>query len=300
MNRLCASACRTSPAGTPTHVCVPVQGSGTFAVEATIGTLLPRDGKLLVLINGAYGAAHEAIAGHGPRRATSDRMAEDMPVDRRSARSPLAEDPAISMSPSSIARRPRASSIRSRRSPRSAPRHGRHLLIDAMSAFGALPLDARKTPFDALMASSEQMPGRGARHGLRDRPPRRARGRAKATRTASASISSPSGAASSRTTSGASRRRPMSSPPSTRRSTSMRPKGGVAGRGARYARNCSHPGRRHGGAGLRDCCCRPRCRRRSSSPSACRPIRAFVFDAFYDRLRAAGFVIYPGKLTVAD
>ncbi len=34
------------------HVCVPVQGSGTFAVEATIGTLLPRDGRLLVLVNG--------------------------------------------------------------------------------------------------------------------------------------------------------------------------------------------------------------------------------------------------------
>ena len=38
-----------------THVCVPLQGSGTFAVEATIGTLVPRDGKLLILVNGAYG-----------------------------------------------------------------------------------------------------------------------------------------------------------------------------------------------------------------------------------------------------
>ena len=38
-----------------TYVCVPLQGSGTFAVEATIATLVPRDGKLLVLVNGAYG-----------------------------------------------------------------------------------------------------------------------------------------------------------------------------------------------------------------------------------------------------
>ncbi|PPR70499.1 MAG: 2-aminoethylphosphonate--pyruvate transaminase, partial [Alphaproteobacteria bacterium MarineAlpha3_Bin4] len=38
-----------------THVCVPIQGSGTFTVEGTIGTLLPREGKALVLINGAYG-----------------------------------------------------------------------------------------------------------------------------------------------------------------------------------------------------------------------------------------------------
>jgi 2-aminoethylphosphonate-pyruvate transaminase len=30
-----------------THVCVPLQGSGTFCVEATIGTLVPPEGKLL-------------------------------------------------------------------------------------------------------------------------------------------------------------------------------------------------------------------------------------------------------------
>ena len=41
--------------GASDMVCVPVQGSGTFAVEAMLGTLVPRDGKLLILINGAYG-----------------------------------------------------------------------------------------------------------------------------------------------------------------------------------------------------------------------------------------------------
>ena len=35
--------------------CVPIQGSGTFVVEAMLGSLLPRDSKSLVLINGAYG-----------------------------------------------------------------------------------------------------------------------------------------------------------------------------------------------------------------------------------------------------
>ena len=38
-----------------THVCVPLQGSGTFSVEAAVNTLVPRDGHVLVLINGAYG-----------------------------------------------------------------------------------------------------------------------------------------------------------------------------------------------------------------------------------------------------
>ena len=43
-----------------THVCVPLQGSGTFAVEAMLGCFVPAKGKLLILINGAYeiGRAH--------------------------------------------------------------------------------------------------------------------------------------------------------------------------------------------------------------------------------------------------
>src|SRR5690606_35882400 len=46
-----------------------------------------------------------------------------------------------------------------------AARHGKRLLIDAMSAFGALPLDAAAVPFDAVAASSnkciEGIPGLG-------------------------------------------------------------------------------------------------------------------------------------------
>ena len=45
-----------------THVTVPVQGSGTFAVEAMITTFVPKAGKLLVLINGAYGQRALKIA----------------------------------------------------------------------------------------------------------------------------------------------------------------------------------------------------------------------------------------------
>src|SRR5262245_18547804 len=36
-------------------VAVPLQGSGTFAVEAALGTFVPQHGKPLVLVNGAYG-----------------------------------------------------------------------------------------------------------------------------------------------------------------------------------------------------------------------------------------------------
>ena len=66
--------------GEGTHVCVPVQGSGTFAVEAAIGTLVPREGKLLVLVNGAYGRRMVQIARIIGRACTSIETAEDVPV----------------------------------------------------------------------------------------------------------------------------------------------------------------------------------------------------------------------------
>jgi len=37
------------------YECVPMQGSGTFAIESVISSAIPRDGRLLVLVNGAYG-----------------------------------------------------------------------------------------------------------------------------------------------------------------------------------------------------------------------------------------------------
>jgi len=56
-NELTASVCRDlveMVRARDTHVCVPLQGSGTFAVEAALGTLVPKDGKVLVPDNGAY------------------------------------------------------------------------------------------------------------------------------------------------------------------------------------------------------------------------------------------------------
>jgi hypothetical protein len=40
--------------GSESHVVVPLQGSGTFSVEAAVATVVPRDGHVLVLDNGAY------------------------------------------------------------------------------------------------------------------------------------------------------------------------------------------------------------------------------------------------------
>ena len=39
-----------------TYTAIPMQGSGTFGLEAAAGSLVPDSGRLLVCVNGAYGA----------------------------------------------------------------------------------------------------------------------------------------------------------------------------------------------------------------------------------------------------
>lgn len=147
------------------HVCVPLQGSGTFVVEAAIGTLLPPDGKALVLVNGAYGKRIAKIIGYLGRACETLETPEDTPnrVDDLDAK--LAADAAIThvmaihCETTSGLLNPIAAIAET------VARHGRRLLIDAMSAFGGIPLSAKEIPFDAVMASSnkclEGVPGMG-------------------------------------------------------------------------------------------------------------------------------------------
>src|SRR5947207_1458690 len=62
------------------HVCVPMQGSGTFSVEAAINTLVPRDGHVLVLINGAYGKRMAKLTQMMGRKVTIFETADDVPT----------------------------------------------------------------------------------------------------------------------------------------------------------------------------------------------------------------------------
>ena len=82
-NQLTASLCEQLLGivnGSATHQCVPLQGSGTFAVEAAIGTLVPRDGKVLVLVNGAYGQRLAKICQVLGREFSTFHTAEDQPT----------------------------------------------------------------------------------------------------------------------------------------------------------------------------------------------------------------------------
>ncbi|WP_374553927.1 2-aminoethylphosphonate--pyruvate transaminase [Aquitalea pelogenes] len=167
-NTLTASVCSDLLAiahGTAEHVCVPLQGSGTYAVEAAIANLLPRDGKLLVLINGAYGKRMALIA-HTLGRAFSVYETEDdqVPEPATVARL-LQEDPAISHV--GLIHCETSTGILNPLSEIAAIVHaaGRKLIVDAMSSFGALDIDVGQLHAEAVIASSnkclEGVPGMG-------------------------------------------------------------------------------------------------------------------------------------------
>jgi 2-aminoethylphosphonate-pyruvate transaminase len=147
------------------HVCVPMQGSGTFSVEGAVNTLVPRDGHLLVLINGAYGKRFAKLAQMMGRRVSVFETPEDVQTTAADVERLLAADRSVThvglvhCETSTGILNPLqeiAEVVAAQR---------RSLIVDAMSSFGAMPIDARTMPFDALIAASgkcvEGPPGMG-------------------------------------------------------------------------------------------------------------------------------------------
>ena len=284
--------------GAGRYVAVPLQGSGTFAVEAMIGNFVPADGKLLILVNGAYGQRIAKICDYYQRSYLVQESAEDVPVDCARLDATLDADPDIGHVV--VVHCETTSGILNplREVAEVVARHGRRLLIDSMSAFGALPLDATEIEFDAVVASSnkclEGAPGMGfcvARESALERT----------------EGNSPSLVLDlyDQWRAMQKNRQWRFTPPThvllafDQALNEYEEEGGVAGRGGRYRANCDVlvSGMREMGFAtlLPDELQAPIIVtfHMPSNPE-------FDFDAFYDGLKDQGYVIYPGKLTVAD
>ena len=281
-----------------THVTVPVQGSGTFAVEAMITSFVPKTGKLLVLINGAYGQRAKKIAEIAGRAVVTHETPEDTPPDLAAIEKLLAGDTAIThvfavhCETTSGILNPIAEIAAL------VARQGRRLLVDSMSAFGAIEIDARKVQYDALAASSnkclEGVPGLGFVVCRKD-------ALAACKGNATTLVLDLHDQAEGFAKTGQYR----FTPPIHvivalgKAIEEHAAEGGVAGRGGRYRSNAKILIDGMRGMGFR-----------TLLPDALQaPIiitfhmptdPRFVFQRFYDGLKDRGYVIYPGKLTVAD
>ena len=135
---------------------VLMQGSGTFAIESVISSVLPRDGKLLVLINGAYGHRMARIARTLGIATETLVFPEWCPVDPAEARQALARDPAITHVGTIHCET--STGIMNPVSELGAvvKEHDRVFLLDAMSSFAAFPISLAGIGIDFLVSSANK------------------------------------------------------------------------------------------------------------------------------------------------
>jgi 2-aminoethylphosphonate-pyruvate transaminase len=144
---------------------IPVQGSGTYAIEAVISSAIPPDGTLLALVNGAYGERMAEIAER--HRIPVERLPypeneTPQPTDVQNA---LESDSRITMVAAVHCETTTGIVNPVEEIGRVVAQAGRTYFVDAMSSFAAIPLDLETAGVDYLTSSSnkclEGVPGLG-------------------------------------------------------------------------------------------------------------------------------------------
>lgn len=285
------------PDGTD-YDCVPIQGSGSYCVEAMLGSFVPRDGKVLVLANGAYGLRAAQTMEYLGRDFHLVNKGDYMPPRGDEVAEILANDAAITHV--LIIHCETSSGILNPVEELADAVHaaGRKVLIDSMSAFGGVPLDVARVKYTAMVSSAnkciEGVPGFGFVIARTDEI-EAAKGNCH-----SLSLDIHAQWATMEKTG-----QWRFTPPTHIVAAFLKAleghaeEGGVAGRGARYTRN-----RDVMVAGMRELGFETLLADNWLSPIIvtffCPADPNFEFTRFYESMKAKGFIIYPGKLTVVD
>lgn len=144
---------------------VPMQGSGTFAVESAISSLIPKHAKILVLINGAYGERIFTMAQKMGREVAAIRSSETAPISAEGLRQYLNTCPEVEFVVLVHCETTTGVINPLEEVAKVVSEAGRSLVVDAMSSFGGVEIDLNQCPVDVLIASSnkclEGVPGLG-------------------------------------------------------------------------------------------------------------------------------------------
>jgi 2-aminoethylphosphonate-pyruvate transaminase len=282
----------------PEYTTVLMQGSGTFGVEAVISSTIPPEGKLLALINGAYGSRIARIAATLKIDLTCLTYPEIQTPDLDELEKTLAGDAAITHV--ALVHSETTTGIVNpvREIGQIVRRHGRVFMVDAMSSFGAYPIDLKDWGIDYLVSSAnkciEGVPGFSFILARREA--------LEASRGSARSLSLDLHAQLE----GLEKDGQFRFTPPTHALLAFRQaldeldqEGGIAARAARYCANYQTTL-----AGLQALGFKPYLPRETQGyiiTSFYYPDHPnFNFRTFYERLSEKGFVIYPGKLSHAD
>lgn len=148
------------------HTALTLQGCGHFMNEACLRTFLPPGGRILIPTTGTYAGRMTRLATEAGRVVVKLPVGDDEPASAEAIAAALAADPTISHvglvqseTGSGMAHDPAAIGAVVRAA-------GRRMILDAVSAFGALPLDLAAQPeIDAVIFTTnkclEGLPGIG-------------------------------------------------------------------------------------------------------------------------------------------
>ena len=280
------------------YTAVLMQGSGTFCVEATLGSTVRPDDHLLVAANGAYGKRMGVIAEYYKLNCHVMKFDETEAVDPSVIDAYLTEHKEVTHV--SVVHCETTTGVLNPLEEIAAvvKRHGKTLIVDAMSSFGGVPIDMAALGIDFLISSANKciqgVPGFGfiiARRSLLEQCKGVAR-----------SLSLDIYDQWETMEKGHGKWR-FTSPTHVVRAfmqalTELKAEGGVAARHARYCEN-----HRVLVEGMRSLGYKTLLPDEWQSPiitSFYYPSASFDFQSFYQQLKAKGFVIYPGKISQAD
>lgn len=139
-----------------TYTAIPMQGSGTFGIEAVLGSVIPPDGKLLVAVNGAYGRRMVQMAQVLRIPVTVVESAEDCPIEPETIAAALQRDPAISHVALVHCETTTGLLNPVVETGTVVATAGKVYIVDAMSSFGAIPIDLGAAHVDYLVSSANK------------------------------------------------------------------------------------------------------------------------------------------------
>ena len=277
---------------------IPMQGSGTFALESVIGSVIPPRGKMLVVVNGAYGRRLVQIASALKVANAVLEWAEDEPPNPMEIETVLGSDPSVTHVAAVHCETSTGMINPVREIGEVVRKHARSYIVDAMSSFGGIPLDMSECGIDYLVSSAnkciEGVPGFGFVLARRE------------------ALLTTEGLARSLSLDLLAQWKGLESSGQFRFTPpihallafhqalkELEEEGGVGGRAARYRANCEILLQGMRELGFEEFL-RPEdrgyiitCFRYPRHPK-------FNFETFYEQLSEKGYVIYPGKVSKAD
>lgn len=138
------------------YTAVLMQGSGSFAVEAVLGTALPLDGKLLIIANGAYGKRMVQIARVLKLNCIEYCLSETEAPQPETVSKILLDNPGVTHTAMVHCETTTGMLNPLAEISRAVKERGAIFILDAMSSFGGIPLAMEDYGIDFLISSSNK------------------------------------------------------------------------------------------------------------------------------------------------